>query len=328
VVRFDSLAKKLKELAPLNQRSGGNVRAIAETLQARGLINDDLAATGRIGVEETETQIRQLINSLYDDSKSGGDIANNVLRDMKNALDDDVFKAAGEDLFQTARKAKASFEKELSRAKISKFDQRKSNLVREMLENRNSVNPELFTDRVVFGKGWRSTDLQQLKDYITTENHGQAAWNDLKAEVLQKIKERSFIGPEDAQGFRSLSRDKIQKAISGIGDLKLNIIFSPDEVKFLKNIERVAKFREPRKMTQQGFGPSAKAILGLEKKMTELPVFGQVWGLFDVDAAGRLTTRAQAKKISRPIEGSVIQTGLGLTGAAGAAGAMAQEENN
>lgn len=324
VVRFESLGKKIRELAPLNQRSGGNVRAIAETLQARGLVDDNLNPTGRIGVEETETQIRQLINSLYDESRSGGDIANNVLKEMKDALDDDVFRAAGEDLFQEARKAKFNFEDELKRAKISKFDKRKANLVRDMLENRDSVNPELFTDRVVFGKGWRSTDLEQLKDYITTESHGEAAWNDLKAEVLQKIKEKSFIGPEDANGFRSLSRDKIQKAINGIGDLKLNVIFTPDEVKFLKDIEKVAKFREPRKMTQQGFGPSAKAILGLEKKITDLPLFGQVWGLFDVDAAGRLSTRARAQK---PIEGSIVKTTTGLAGAAAATGAIAQEEN-
>lgn len=327
VVRFDSLSKKLKELAPLDQRSGGNVRAVFGTLQQRGLLDESFKPTGRIGVEETETQIRQFINSLYDQTKSGGDISNNVLREMKEALDDDVFRSSGGDLFKQARASKDKFEKDLSRAKISKFDTRKKNIVRDILENKDSVDPEQFTEKVVFGKGWRSTDLQQLKDYISTEGHGQAALNDLKADVLQKIKDKAFIGPEDTQGFRSLSRDKLSRAIGNIGDEKLKVLFDPAEIKFLKDLEKVAKFREPRKFTQQGFGPSAKAILSLEKKLKDIPVAGSVFGWFDTDAAGRLTTRAKPQKIAAPaFTGSEARQALALGGAAASTQALGDEQ--
>ena len=326
VVRFDALAKKIKELAPLNDRAGGNVRAVFGTMQGKGLLDDNLAPTGRISVDQAETQIRQLMNTLYDQNISGGDIKNTVLRQMKDALDEDVFSAVGDDMFNQARSAKHNFEKELTRAKISKFDSRKKNIVRDMLENKDSVNPEVFTNNVVFGKSWRSTDLEQLKDYITTEGHGKAAWNDLRADVLQKIKERSFIGPEDGDGFQSLSRDKISKAIAAVGDNKLEVLFSPEEISFLKNMERVAKFREPRKMTQQGFGPSAKAVLGLEKTMSNLPVVGAAFGIFNTDVAGRLTTRAKPKRLSVPFEGSVIRQAIGLGTAATTIDAVAGEE--
>lgn len=326
VVRFDSLAQKLKELAPLDQRSGGNVKAVFGTLQQRGLLDDNLKPTGRIGIEETETQIRQFINSLYDSSKSGGDISNNVLREMKEALDDDVFRGAGDDLFKQARSAKAKFESDLARAKISKFDTRKKNLVRDILENKDSVNPEQFTNRVVFGKGWRSSDLKQLKDYVTTEGHGKAAWNDLKADTLQKIKERAFIGAEDASGFQALSRDKIQKAIGDIGEEKLKILFEPKEIQFLKDLERVAKFREPRKLTAQGFGPSAKAVLSLEKKLSDLPLIGSVFGFLDIDSAGRLATRSKAQKIIQPISGSQARQAAALGGAALSIQALGDEQ--
>jgi hypothetical protein len=326
VVRFDSLSQKVKELSPLNERSGGNVRAVFGTLQQKGLLDENFKPTGRLGIEETETQIRQFINSLYDQNKSGGDISNNVLREMKEALDDDVFRNAGQDLFNKARSAKASFEEGLKRAKISKFDTRAKNLVRDILENKDSVNPEQFSQKVVFSKGWRSTDLKQLKDYISTEGHGQAAWNDLKADVLQKIKERSFIGSEDASGFRSLSRDKIQKAIGDIGEEKLKILFDPAEVKFLKDMEKIAAFREPRKMTERGFGPSAKAVLSLEKKLSDLPLIGSVFGFMDLDPSGRLAVRSQAQKITKPIAGSQIRQAAALGGAAASTQALGDEQ--
>ena len=326
VVRFDALSRKLKDLAPLNERSGGNVKAVFETLKQKGLIGKDMKPTGRLGVEETETQVRQLINSLYDSSKSGGDPVNSVLREMKDALDDDVFKGSGEDLFKAGRAAKAKFERDLARAKISKFDTRKKNLVRDILENKDSVAPDNFTKNVVFGKGWRDTDLQQLKDYITTEGHGQSAWNDLRADVLQNIKEKAFIGPQDANGFQSLSRDKIDKALGTIGLNKMKVLFSPEELSFLNNLKKVAEIREPRKMVQQGFGPSAKAVMYLDKKLQNLPVLGAVFGVLNVDSAGRLTVRSSAQSIPQKSAGSTIRTPLAIGAGAGATSVAAEPE--
>jgi len=326
VVRFTELSKKLKELAPLNQRAGGNISAVFDTLKQKGLIDKKFKPTGRLGVEETETQVRQLINQLYDTSKSGGDPVNSVLRELKSSLDDDVFKAAGDDLFLSARKAKHRFESDLTRAKVSKFDSRTKNLVRDVLENKDSVAPDRFTDNVVFGKSWRDTDLAQLKDYISTEGHGKAAWNDLRADVLQKIKEKSFIGPEDANGFQSLSRDKIEKAIDSIGMNKMKVLFSPEEIGFLTNLKKVAQMREPRKMTQKGFGPSAKAIMALEKKLKDMPIIGAVFGFIDIDSAGRMAVRSKAQNIATKTIGSQIRTPLAL-GAGGLAVSASGEEN-
>lgn len=328
VVKFDNLAKKLKELAPLNERAGGNVKAVFETLKSKGLIDKNMKPSGRIGVEETETQVRQLVNSLYDAQKSGGDPVNSVLREIKEAIDQDVFKAGGEDVFKAARKAKAKFERDLSRAKISKFDKRTKNLVRDILENKDSVAPDNFTQNVVFGKSWRDTDLAQLKDYISTEPYGQAAWNDLKADVLQSIKEKSFIGPQDARGFQSLSRDKIQKAIDSIGMNKMRVLFSPEEISFLKSLQKVAELREPRKGVQQGLGPSAQAILRLERKLADLPGMAAVLGFIDIDSAGRISVRSAPARISnpQPIPGRV-SVPLSLAGGATAASAATEEQN-
>lgn len=327
VVKFSSLAKKLKELAPLNERAGGNVKAVFETLKNRGLIDKNMRPTGRVGVEETETQIRQLVNSLYDTQKSGGDPVNSVLREIKEAIDEDVFRSSGQDIFKSARAAKAKFERDLARAKISKFDKRTKNLVRDMLENKDSVAPDNFTNNVVFGKTWRDSDLAQLKDYITTEGYGQAAWNDLRADVMQKIKEKAFIGPQDASGFQSLSRDKIQKAIDTIGMNKMKVLFEPEEISFLKSLQKVAELREPRRGTQQGLGPSAQAVLRLEQKLKDMPVLGAVFGFLDIDSAGRIAVRSNAQRIApaNKISGQLTAP-LSLAGGASAASATTEDK--
>lgn len=327
VVKFSSLSKKLKELAPLNERAGGNVRAVFDTLKQRGLIDKNMRPSGRLGVEETETQVRQLINSLYDIQKSGGDPVNSVLRELKESLDEDVFRSSGEDIFKAARSAKAKFESDLTRAKISKFDKRTRNLVRDILENKDTVSPDNFTDNVVFGKAWRDSDLKQLKDYISTEGHGKAAWNDLRADVLQSIKEKSFIGAEDARGFQSLSRDKIEKAIDSIGMNKMKVLFEPEEIAFLNNLKKVAALREPRKMTGSGLGPSAQAILSLEKKLKDLPLIGQVLGFLDIDASGRMAVRSAPAYIKQSSKVSKFTPPLSIGAGALAVDAVAEEQN-
>jgi len=206
---------------------------------------------------------------------------------------------------------------------LSKFDSRKRNIVRDILENKDSVNPEDFVNKVVFGKTVRSTDLEQLKTYITDTDAGKAAWNDLRAETLQNIKERAFIGPEDAQGFKSLSRDKLDKAIKAVGKDKLDILFSPQENKFLNDMLRVSQLREGRKGTQQGLGPSAQAVLRVEKKLKDFPVFGSVFGFLDVDIAGRLATRAKAARIMTQ---GVLPSQVRTAGALIAAPAFAAQE--
>lgn len=288
-IRFNSLAAKLKELAPANRRTGGNVEAIVGDLQAKGVLDKGMKLKGRIDTDTAE-DVRQLMNELYDPSNAYG---NTVLRDLKNSLDDDVFKAAGGDIYKEARKAKADFEKELSRAKISKFDSRKQNIVRDVLENK--IDPDQMTDKVVFGKSWRADDLNQLKDYIGTSETGRQAFNDLRADTLQKIKDKAFIGPEDAQGMKALSRDKLERALGSIGDSKLKVLFSPEENKFLKDLVKVSKMREPVRGTQQGLGPSAQAVKTLTDQVKSNPLFRAIIDTITLDANNRAVLKASPK---------------------------------
>lgn len=289
-VRFQNLAGKVRELFNSDRRSGGNVSAVIGDMQSKGILDKKGKLIGRVNVDTSE-DLRKLMNELYDEKNPYG---NSLLRQMKDALDDDVFSAAGEDIFKQARKAKTNFERELARAKISKFDSRKSNIVRDILENK--IDPEQMVDKVVFSKSWRPDDLQQLKDYISTDDAGKAAFNDMRAEVMQKIRDKAFFGPEDASGMRALSRDKLERAVKSIGAKKLDILFNPDEHKFLRDMIEVSKMREPVRGTAIGRGPSAQAISRIERKLKDIPWLGQAFDVIDIE--GRKVLRAKPNRIT------------------------------
>lgn len=294
-IRFNSLVKGLRRLAPTDRRTGGNISAIVGDLQSKGVIDDKMKIVGKIDVETAE-DVRKLMNELFDAQNGFG---NSVLRELKSSLDDDVFKAAGDDVFRSARKAKADFETELTRAKISKFDSRKANLVRDVLENK--IDPDRFSEQVVFSKKYRAADLKQLKDYISTDDTGIKAFDDLRADTLNEIKQRSFIGPEDANGNKALSRDKLERAIKSVGPEKLKIIFTPEENAFLRDMLQVSKLREPVRGTQQGRGPSAQAIGRIEQKLKDLPILGSLVQFIDFDTAGRVVLRANPERLLPPV---------------------------
>jgi len=317
-IKFNSLSEKLKELAPANRRTGGNIEAVVGDLQSKGVLDKNMKVKGRID-NDTAEDVRKLMNELYDPSNSYG---NSVLRDLKSALDDDVFRAAGEDVYKQARQAKSNFEKELARAKVSKFDSRKNNIVRDVLENK--IDPDQMTDKVVFGKSWRADDLKQLKDYISTSETGEQAFNDLRADTLQKIKDKAFIGPEDAQGLKALSRDKLERAISSIGENKLKVLFSPEENKFLKDLIKVSRLREPVRGTQQGLGPSAQAVKTLTDQVRDNPLFRAIIDTVTLDSNNRAVLKA-SPKLKDITTLSPTRTAL-AAGAGASTSAVAEEE--
>jgi hypothetical protein len=184
-------------------------------------------------------------------------------------------------------------EKGLSRAKISKYDRRKKNLVRDMQEN--IVNPDRAVDTIVFSRTSRAEDLSQLKNYATGDEAGVAAWDGMRREVLQTIKERAFTGAEDANGFQVLSRPNLQKTMRDIGTEKLRVLFEPEELKFLRDMVQVSKLREPVRETFKGKGPSAQAVSGLQKRLGKLDLMMQIFNVVDVN--GKAALRGNPTKL-------------------------------
>ena len=293
-VKMDKLAESLRANAPSNTITGGLIDGIKGELQQRGIMNDKFKIVGKVGVETSE-EVRKVMNSFHN---STTDFGRQKLRDFKAALDDDVLSAAGSDFFKQGRSAKASFEKKLSNARVSKFDSRKANLVRDVLENK--INPDTFVNDVVNSKKWRASDLKELKQFTTEGGKDLAPWNDLRAETLDSIKNAAFKGAEDAAGNKALSRDGLQRALNKIGTEKLKVLFEPEELKFLRDVMNVSKLREPVRGTALGKGPSAQAIQSLENRVRNLPLVGSIIDFIDFDSAGRAVIKSNPTKQIRP----------------------------
>ena len=295
IIKPDQLAAATRQIGGSDAATGGLASATKDILKSRGVLEPGkgFKIIGKVDAATAEG-IRIDLNALYQSLTPFG---RTKLRDLKNALDDDVAAAVGEDVFTDARSAKAKFESELRRAKVNKFDNRNKNVVRDILENK--VNPDRFLDDAVLNRSIRSADVKQLRDFLLIDGDGQGveAWNDIRAETMERIRDTAF---NDVGGELALSRAKLTGVLDKIGTDKLKIIFSEDEVKFLNRMVKVSKIREPRRGTALGRGPSAQAVGRLEEVIKRIPLVGQVFEGLGTLIDGRTVLRPPAQIPLKP----------------------------
>ena len=324
-VALDNLVSAIRRNSSENELTGGLYSAVVGDLKSRGIVQGrGIKRVGKIDAETAE-QIRQQLNVYF---RSTNDLGRSRIRELKDALDEDVLSAYGDDVFKDARQAKADFERNLSRAKINKFDARQKNIVRDILENK--IDPDRFVDQVITSKSTRAEDLEQLKRFVIGEGEGQKAWNDTRAEALQFIKDSAFRGPVDENGYQAISRDSLQRALNKIGTPKLKVLFEPDELKFLKDVMDVAELREPVRGTAIGRGPSAQAIGRIEQQMKSNAFAGALISIINFDASGRVVLRSSPDVIISPSRISKLERDLvsgAVLGASAATANAAQEDN-
>lgn len=275
IVDMSKTVNRLKSMRPSDKLMKGVISATEGEFARLGLTDETGKVLRRATVEEAEL-IRKFTNQIF---QSTSDFGRTGIAKIKNAIDDDVMEFAGKDVFNQARAAKAKFEQDLSRSKINKFDKRGVDVVRDILGNK--IDPEQMMEKIVLGKKYRVDDILQIKKYLTTGTpeqieQGTKAFDDLRAETLDYIKNKSFVGPEDADGNKNLSRAALESALNRIGDAKMSALFSGEERMFLKNVSKVAKLLEPVRGTQLGKGPTAQAVStavqSLKRRVDKLPI--------------------------------------------------------
>jgi len=281
-IKISGLNSVLKQNIGKDRISKGLVSAITSDLKSFGVVDSKGKVVGKISVKTAE-EIRKGINSFHDSTSDTGRM---LMREMKEALDKDVFSVAGQDVFDQARSAKRSFEQGLNRAKISKFDSRKSNLVRDMLENK--INPNTFIKDVIFSKKWREEDIRQLKSYLNQTPSGQQSLKDIRAQTIDTIQDAIFTEKGELKGTQ------LAKEIGKIGKPKLKVIFDKQELKFLDDMKEIVKLRTPARAEALGLGPSGAAIKEIK---TKFPIFGRFFDAFDNFKKSRLVLRLPKKRV-------------------------------
>ena len=324
-VRLVKLKNLLGQSKSDDSLTGGVVSSVIGDLESKGIIKD--GSLKSISIDDAE-KIRIRLNQL---SQSTNDFGRMKIREFKDALDEDVLGQSGGDLFSSARAAKRDYERDLSRAKVSKFDKNRKSLVRDMLENK--IDPDDFANRAVFSKSYRADDLNSLRRYMLsgTKEQRQAglkAWQDLRAETLEIIRDKAFSGPKDAAGNRALSAAGLKRALNQIGKARLNILFKGKEQKFLKDIQKLAELREPVRGTALGKGPSAQLVSTIVNMINSVPLLGAMIDGVKIARSGGLVLNATprvAKGELSPIRRD-IATGL-IMGAVPASAAAVNKKD-
>lgn len=309
-VSLDNFAKRVIDNLDSDGASDGLFSAVRGELRRRGVIDNDGNVIGKVDVATAE-EIRKFVNSQFDARNKT--FANTQIRQLKETLDNDVFRAAGEDIFREARAAKRSFEEGLSNARISRFDKQNRSLVRDILENK--IDPDSLVQRITSSKSYRAEDLRQLRDYLSQTDSGIAAFDDLRAQVLQNIRDKAFIGPEDAQGVRALSRAALERELKSIGQSRLDVLFTIEERGLLNKLLAATRIREPVRGTALGKGPSAQAVEALNKQITDFPLLGRLFEGLKLNRDGRVVLSGQVRPesvvVSAPAEAALVPLAIG-----------------
>lgn len=327
-IRFNNASRVLRQFAPDNELSGGVIASLRGAMEQSGALNG-FTPSGRISVESAE-KIRQKANQIF---ASTNDQGKAIIRQFKDALDQDVGEAFGEDWFKKARSAKAKFEAGLDREKFNKFDERNVNIVRDILNNKLTPDDIQQGRLVNAGSKYKAQDLVELKRYLTSGapediEQGQKAWNDIRASAMQQIKDVAFGGPQTEIGTQQLSRAGLEKALKQIGRQKFNVLFTPTEQRFLYDLAEVARYKEPPSGTVMGSGPSGPAIQQLENRITsiygiQIPILSAIKGkltdrqLLKINDDIAKIEKERLAEMLKPYRSAVV-TGSASTGAAAA----------
>lgn len=89
VIKFNKAIENLRSNAPQDQMSNGTVRALNMKMRDMGVMNDEWKAIGKVDLNTSE-ELRKFANRIYGNANPEG---RQIIREFKNALDDDVFKS-------------------------------------------------------------------------------------------------------------------------------------------------------------------------------------------------------------------------------------------
>ncbi|MAH09226.1 MAG: hypothetical protein CL961_06105 [Euryarchaeota archaeon] len=263
LVDISGYVNHLNSIRHLNKRSGGTYTALVGQLKNDFQLKLDADGPILVSADKAEV-IRQMTNKL-NDPKNG--VTQNILRDSREQLDYDVGLSLGKDYYKEARDAYKEFRRGLDPDQLSKFSTNKKSLIRDLLEEK--IPSERVFERVIASKSYTAADLRALKNYIVGRGDninpaGASAWADLRAETLAYIRTNAFSDKAGETISGSMTRTSLNKVLDKIGPGKLKIIFTADELAFIKDLQNAMRAMEPPYGTGGGLGPTAPAVRRME----------------------------------------------------------------
>jgi gas vesicle protein len=259
-VRYSNLLNRLRENIGNETKSGGIISSIRQELKNRGIMSKGWA-DDRLTDVETAEGIRQALNKLYDKKQPFG---NMVIRDLKEALDEDVAAAAGPDAFKGARAANVRLKTLIQRSRRDARDTTNGGFLEDVLNNK--IPEEKIVPRLLTG---RDDDFLKFKQFLLEDagEGGAQAWNDVKAHVLRDALESatSTMGKGEKGQILFNSRLFANRLNNLKATKKYNSLFSAQEQKMIEDITEIGWLRVPQRSVQSGSGPTGFAVNELRR---------------------------------------------------------------
>lgn len=279
IVKPIGLADALKANAGDNAISGNVITSVRAKLKNDGVLGPKFTVQGRIDAGQAES-IRQHLNSIYESATPRGKM---IIRELKDALDNDVERAVGKDIFADARASKVRFHKIMEKQKRNKFDKSGQSLLERIMNNK--VDEREIISKL---KTARDDDFMKIKDFYLNDAgpEGIQAWNNFKGQVLRDALDAatSTLGKGEG-GTVKFNVNQFRKQFDALkggksgGSKKYNELFNEAERQLIDDITEIGMLRIPKTGTFSGEGPSAQAVNAARnavlQRIGELVPFGK-----------------------------------------------------
>lgn len=282
---------------PINAKDTSPVMSLL-----RGFVPED---GGGIKVADLE-RIRQKVNAGT--QSPDGTVAHAAKQAV--GVIDQMMEGAGGDLYAKARATHAA-----ERAEFG--DQ---GAVRNLVTDKagttdRRVALDKTVDTIVKGS---PEDIENIKRSLltggdaSTRTAGKAAWRDVRAQIIQQIKDDATSGPAMADGTPNVNPGALKRAIERIGPERLDAIFGPGTHRQLMDIQNATTTLK--EMPALGGPPvgstTVQNVLSFLSKAGDIPLVGDVAvgavkavkKLNDLGAAGREAKASTTTPLSEAVD--------------------------
>lgn len=269
-IPMSNSVKKISELKDEEGITGGLISAVKGKMKELELLDKNGSPIAFQGISKEgglekvypkltlnqAENMRIYLNSLYESATPRG---RQLIRDLKDSIDEDVAATVGEDVFLPAREAKINMMKVLENQKRSKYDVVGKSFIEKIINGKvkqgDILNQMLRLDKVDMGK----TKKFFLED---AGEEGVQAWQNIKAQIVRDALDKALgtqgKGEAGVKVFNArLFANEVKKMQrKGL----LNQVFDETEIDFLNDIIRMGELRVPVSRVQMGSGATGKAV--------------------------------------------------------------------
>lgn len=271
VVSLDNFSKELHKLTSSNSRSGGLIDDIVGDLESRGILKKgEYKPAGKLSPKTAES-IRQELNARYGDTlndfSTSAAVSRQIIKKLKDAIDEDATRDIGIDVFFEARKAKKKMHDLVGLDKSGKFDQYTGSILEDILYNK--IPQEQIAKKILSTP--RPEEFHNLYRFFTEKSgdQGLAAWNNLKASVMEEAITKAMGAPGEG-GIPTFKADAFAKTFQPLKSMKagkganapsrFDVMFSAEEKALINDLIQIGNLRRPLTAVPKGSGPSGFSV--------------------------------------------------------------------